>query len=287
MTVTVPAYAKINLFLDIESLRDNGYHNIISIMQLVDLNDDLEVSFHEDSEKSITVFCDNSTIPCDKSNLVYKAADLFPVRGKIEIKISKRIPISAGLAGGSADAAATLIALNKLSGNKLSTDELCKIGANLGADVPFCIKGGACLVKGIGEILTPVDSMPRFPIVIAKKGEGMSTPAAYKALDNKFNNFANYTPNTKFCDILFNDSSRLSAGEYCNGLFNIFESVVEPQRPAVTKLKNVMIEHRAKGSIMSGSGTSVFGIFESEADAQKALTALKNSGADAHLCYPL
>lgn len=287
MTVTVFAYAKINLFLDIESLRENGYHNIVSIMQLVDLHDDIEVSYSPDTEKSITVFSDNSTIPCDKSNLVYKAADIFPADGKIEIKIVKRIPVSAGLAGGSADAAATLIALNKLTGNNLCIDELCALGAKLGADLPFCIKGGACLVRGIGEILTPVASMPSFPIVIAKKGEGMSTPAAYKSLDVKFNNFSSYSPNLCFYDILFSPTARASAEKFCSGLYNIFEAVVEPERPEVTVLKGIMANHRAKGTLMSGSGTSVFGIFENESDAETALEALLSYGADAHLCYPL
>ncbi len=287
MAVNVAAYAKINLFLDIESLRDNGYHNIVSIMQLVDLHDDVEVSFAPSNEKTINVFCENTAIPCDKSNLVYKAADLFPTIGNINVTITKRIPISAGLAGGSADAAATLIALNKLTGEAMSTEELCSLGARLGADVPFCIKGGACLVKGIGEILTPVASMPKFPIIIAKKGEGMSTPAAYKALDVKFNNFLNYSPNLNFYDILFSPSARLDAESFCRGLFNVFETVVEPQRPSVTELKKIMKDHNAKGAIMSGSGTSVFGIFENEADAVNALEKLKATGADAHLCYPL
>lgn len=287
MTVTIPAYAKINLFLDIESLRDNGYHNIISIMQSVSLHDDITVSYSSDDVKSISVFCDNSDIPCDKSNLVYNAADIFPANGKINVNICKRIPVSAGLAGGSADAAATLIALNELTDNKLSEDELCALGARLGADVPFCIKRGACLVEGIGEKLTPVASMPRFPIVIAKKGEGMSTPAAYKALDVKFDNFTGYSPKSELCDILFDSDRRLNAKSFCSGLFNIFETVVEPERPAVTELKNVMLASNASGAMMSGSGTSVFGIFENETDAKGALTELKACGAEAHLCYPL
>ncbi len=287
MTITIPAYAKINLFLDIDSLRDNGYHNIVSIMQSVSLHDDITVSYSSDDVKSISVFCDNFDIPCDKSNLVYKAADIFPATGKINVNICKRIPVSAGLAGGSADAAATLIALNEVTGNRLSEDELCTLGARLGADVPFCIKRGACLVEGIGEKLTPVASMPRFPIVIAKKGEGMSTPAAYKALDVKFDNFTDYVPNTGRCDILFDPDSRFNPESFCRGLFNIFETVVESERPAVTELKEIMLSANAAGAMMSGSGTSVFGIFDNETDAKGALTDLKACGAEAHLCYPL
>ncbi len=285
MTLTVPAYAKINLFLDICSLRENGYHNIVSLMQQVSLHDDITVSYTPSNEKSIAVFSENSSVPCDKSNLAYKAANIFSETGNVEIKIVKRIPISAGLAGGSADAAATLIALNSLTGNKLSTEELCTLGAHLGADIPFCIKGGACLVEGIGEILKPISSMPRFPIVIAKKGEGMSTPAAYRALDDKYERFVDYVPHTEMLDVLLNASP--NASELCQGLYNIFETVVAPERPSVTEIKKTMLYYGAKGSIMSGSGTSVFGIFEKDDDAASAHKALISSGAEAHLCYPM
>lgn len=287
MTVIVPAYAKINLFLDIDSIRDNGYHNILSVMQSVSLHDDITVSFSDGDRKNITVFCNNSNIPCDKSNLVYKAADLFPISGNIVVKIEKRIPISAGLAGGSADAAATLIALNQICGDRLTVPELCALGARLGADVPFCIRKGACIVEGIGEILTPVESMPAFPIVIAKKGEGMSTPAAYKALDVKFDNFTDYALNMERYNALFDKNNRESAAQYCRGLFNIFETVVERERPAVTELKRIMTDHGAAGALMSGSGTSVFGIFDCEETAMRARDMLIACGADAHVCYPM
>ena len=287
MTVTVPAYAKINLFLDIDSIRDNGYHNILSIMQSVSLHDNITVSHSDSEEKNITVFCNNSNIPCDKTNLVYKAADIFPVSGSIVVKIDKRIPVSAGLAGGSADAAATLIALNQICGDKLSLEELCSLGAKLGADVPFCIKRGACIVEGLGEILTTIESMPAFPIVIAKKGEGMSTPAAYKALDIKFDNFTDYAVNIEYYNALFDIENHESAEKYCRGLFNIFETVVECERPAVTELKRIMTDHGASGAMMSGSGTSVFGIFDCEERAIAARAALIKCGADTHICYPM
>ena len=285
MTVTVPAYAKINLFLDICSLRDNGYHNIISLMQQVSLHDDVTVSLTQSDKKEITILSDGGSIPCDNTNLAYKAADIYPSSGKIEINIAKRIPVSAGLAGGSADAAATLIALNTLNGNKLSIDELCSLGSRLGADIPFCIKGGACLVEGIGEILTPIPSMPKYPIVIAKKGDGMSTPAAYKALDDRFNKFSGYYPQIEKLELLKRDNS--SAEELCKGLFNIFETVVECERPFVTEIKDIMRSCGAVGAMMSGSGTSVFGIFGNDGEAKIAQARLTALGADAHLCYPL
>ena len=154
----------------------------------------------------------------------------------------------------------------------------------LGADVPFCIKGGACLVEGIGEIMTQNSPIPKYPLIVAKKGEGMSTPAAYRALDEKFNRFKDYSPKEDLCDIIRTPSTDAKA--LCRGLYNIFEAVVEPERPAVTELKKTMLQYGASGAMMSGSGTSVFGIFNNESDAQSALNALIELGADAHLCYP-
>lgn len=286
MTVTVLGYAKINLFLDIRSLRSDGYHNILSIMQSVDLHDTVTVSYLPDKNKSIFLSCNSSDVPCDSKNLAYRAADIYPINGNITININKRIPMSAGLAGGSADAAATLIALNSISDSPMSTDELCALGAKLGADVPFCIKGGACLVEGIGEVMTPISSMPRLPLVIAKKGEGMSTPAAYRALDVKYNHFENYSLNQEKYQIIVDPNKADDNGVFCDGLFNVFESVVEPERPYVTEIKQTMIKNGAIGAMMSGSGTSVFGIFRVESDAERALAELRSKGADAHICYP-
>ena len=191
--------------------------------------------------------------------------------------------MTAGLAGGSADAAATLIALNSIAEKPLSTEELCALGAKLGADVPFCIKGGACLVEGIGEIMTPIAPMPNLPLVIAKMGEGMSTPAAYRALDIKFNNFVSYPTHGHQCQTILdaNDATTL-----CEGLFNVFEEVVEPDRPCVTEIKKTMLSKGAVGAMMSGSGTSVFGIFQTEAEAHDAKKALSELGAEAFVCYP-
>ena len=232
MTISIPAFAKINLFLDIRSIRENGYHNILSIMQRISLCDTVTVTFSKGEKKDISVSCDKESIPCGSDNLAYKAACLYPAEGIIDIFIEKHIPMSAGLAGGSADAAATLVALNKLCGNKLSEDELCALGEKLGADVPFCIKGGACLVEGIGEIMTQISPIPKYPLIVAKKGEGMSTPAAYRALDEKFNRFKDYSPKEDLCDIIRTPSTDAKA--LCRGLYNIFEAVVEPERPAVT-----------------------------------------------------
>jgi len=286
MKISVNAYAKINLFLDIESLRTDGYHNIISHMQSVTLHDTVTVEREESDAKEISVACDNSALPCDHSNLVYKAADIFPCNiGKVKIDITKRIPMSAGLAGGSADAAATLIALNTLLGTPLSQEQLKALGARLGADVPFCIEKGACIARGVGEILEETAPMPHFPIVIARMGEGMSTPLAYKALDTRYNNFEGYKPETDKLSIIV-DCADVPIEEYAKGLFNIFESVVEAERPCVTELKELLTDNGAVASMMSGSGTSVFGIFRNEADARRAVIAAEAKGAFAAVCYP-
>ena len=285
MKTSVNAYAKINLFLDIVSLRNDGYHNILSIMQSVGLHDVITVDYDDSrKEKTITILCDNASIPCDERNLAYKAADLLIECGHITITIEKNIPSEAGLAGGSADAAATLVAINQILGDKYSIDELKTIGKKLGADVPFCIEGGCCIVEGIGDRMTKCLSMPKLPLVIARMGEGMSTPYAYRKLDEKFNNFENYIPNSKNLDILLDSTKPLES--YCQGLFNIFEDVVESERQTITEIKEVLINNGAYGSLMTGSGTAVFGIFDNAEKANIAAEKLKNIGAFACVCYP-
>ena len=287
MNISVNAYAKINLFLDIESLREDKYHNILSLMQSVTLHDTVNVCFNEGKEKIITIHCSDPSVPCNEKNLAYKAAEIYPkCIGRIDITIEKNIPMSAGLAGGSADAAATLIALNSLSATPMSLDELKALGNKLGSDVPFCIETGACLAKGTGDILENTTHMPNFPLIIAKKGDGMSTPAAYRLLDEKYDSFISHAPMLSKLEILTTKQD-ISLAEYSDCFYNIFESVVEPIRPDVTLLKSVMAENGAYNPMMSGSGTSVFGIFKDESDAFKALSALIHLGADAHICYPL
>ena len=152
--------------------------------------------------------------------------------------------------------------------------------------MPFCIETGACIAKGTGDILETAPIMPNFPIVIAKMGEGMSTPEAYRALDAKYNNFVDHTPKNEKLSVLVS-TEPVEIDEYANSFYNIFESVVEPIRPNVTLLKSTVMENGAINAIMSGSGTSVFGVFKNEADAAKALSSLISLGANAHLCYPL
>lgn len=273
------AYAKINLFLDIESKREDGYHDIISVMQSVSLCDTITVEYCESTEKFIEVFCDNPTIPLGEKNIAYKAANLFLDSGKVKIHIQKRIPTEAGLAGGSADAAAVITLLNELTGNNKSEDEMLSIGAKIGADVPFCISGGTKLTRGIGEKLTDFNPLDKCYIVISKMGDGVSTPKAYSMLDSMFDNFENYNPRTDLLDLLEKNNTR--------GMFNVFESVIIPFRPSVQKIKHILYENGAEHSMMSGSGPSVFGIFSSRESATSACNALTDIGAIAHLCEPM
>lgn len=273
------AYAKINLFLDIDSKRDDGYHNIISVMQSISLCDTITVEYTESEQKLICVSCNNPEIPSGENNIAYKAADLFLESGLVNIHIEKRIPAAAGLAGGSTDAAAVLSLLNELTGSQKNTDELLAIAAKIGADVPFCIAGGTKLALGVGEKLSNFRPMPSCHIVVACMGDGVSTPKAYSMLDNMFGDFTDCKPQNQLLSLL-------ESGSY-DGMFNIFESVVIPCRPAVQKIKDTLKEYGADFSMMSGSGPSVFGIFSSRDKASVARDALVDIGAVAHLCEPL
>ncbi len=284
MQLTENAFAKINLFLDVDGIRADGYHNILSFMQTVTLMDKVTVAYTPSDVKNISVSCSDPRVPTGEDNIVYKVANAFPCTGEITIHIHKMIPLSAGLAGGSADAAATLRALNKLCGEPMSLEELKAIGLKFGADIPFCIEKGAAIAEGVGEKLTPVSPMPHYPIVIAKKGDGMSTPEAYKALDLKYNRFKDYTPAYKLLEGLKDPSLDIEA--YCKNFFNIFEETVSFLRPDVKELKNTMLSQGAVASMMSGSGTAVFGIFKRPLDAINAVTALQSIGAEAYICNP-
>ncbi len=273
------AYAKINLFLDIESKRADGYHNIISVMQSVSLCDTVTVEYCESVNKSIQISCDDPTIPLGEKNIAYKAANLFLDSGNVKIHIKKRIPAEAGLAGGSTDAAAVLTLLNELTGKKKNIDELLSMGAKIGADVPFCIASGTKLTLGIGEKLADFKPLSKSYIVIAKMGNGVSTPKAYSMLDDMFDNFENYNPRKDLLNLL--DENNMQ------GMFNIFELAVIPCRPAVQQIKDILYNNGSDIAMMSGSGPSVFGIFSSKEKASAACDALVSIGAIAHLCEPV
>lgn len=284
------AYAKINTYLNVISRRKDGYHNIVSIMQTVSLHDLVTVDFaeREETEIHLRVF-GNVAVPSDQSNLAWRAAESFlkkiNAKGLVKITIEKHIPMAAGLAGGSSDAAAVLRALYNIFDSPISKEELYALGAKLGADVPFCIRGGCCLVEGIGEKLTSVAPMPKAPLVVARMGEGVSTPQAYGSLDEIYGDFSLLAEDTRYKTILgaWEKNELFSS---CNDFFNVFESVVSARRPRVEEVKTEMRRAGATNSMMSGSGPSVFGVFETTDAAQAACRKLQEMGAAAFICEP-
>ena len=288
---TERANAKINAYLNITSRREDGYHNIVSVMQTVSLCDIVTVDLQPAKQSRITLTVSgNAELPTDSRNLAWRAAELFlqntNLSGAVQITIQKHIPASAGLGGGSADAAAVLRALNHSCGEPLSIERLAQIGLMLGADVPFCIRGGAMLATGVGEVLERVSNMPPCALVIAIGGEGVSTPKAYAALDEKYDFFKlsreDNTDAQELIDLWQNDA--LSAS--CTCFYNIFEDVVAKENPDVVLAKRTMRENGAIRAMMSGSGPAVFGVFEAQSEAEKACTALQELGLKAFVCQP-
>lgn len=282
-SITINAYAKINLFLEVCEKRPDSYHNIDSIMQAVSLCDIVTVR-----KCDIIKLDNNAGLPNNENNLAYKAAKLFfeynNIKNGAEIYIEKNIPISAGLAGGSTDAAAVLKALNAIYETNMSIDTLCSLSSKLGADVPFCIKGGTYITKGIGDIFSPCYSLPDCYIVISKAGEGVSTPFAYGEIDkNRIN--VKYTYKTS--DAVVKALEDKDINDVAKNSYNVFEGVVCPIRPKVNEQKEIMRSNGAILSMMSGSGPSVFGIFTDKTKAENALKSLKKYGADAHICTPI
>lgn len=282
MKVTYNAAAKINLMLDILARLDNGYHSLFMLMQSVDLYDTVSVENTDDGK--ITITCDVEGIPCDKKNIAYKAADAFFKATGIEnsgikIDIQKRIPHAAGMAGGSADGAAVIAALNDIFEAELSTSELCAIGVKVGADVPFCLTGGTCLAQNIGEILSPLPALEDCWIVLAKPERGVSTKEAYDAFDTAQN-----VRHLDICGMLYAASQGDLYG-ICKRTKNVFEQLIEvPER---VPIKSTMNRHGALSACMSGSGPTVYGIFDDESKAQSAAEALGSFVKNIHITHPV
>lgn len=287
MTEQIKAYAKINLHLDIKSKRDDGFHEVEMLMQSVSLCDTVSVTLTETAE--FFAECNVEDVPTGDKNIAVRAAKLFVRRAELDcgarITIEKRIPMAAGLAGGSTDAAAVLVAMNRLCNDRFSYSELCDMAAELGSDVPFCISGGCAYSEGRGEILTPFLPIPSNTVfVIACGGEGVSTPWAYGLMDETFNDFRNYSVKgiQAFEETLKSDRPE----DFYKHLFNIFEAPVMAHRPAVAHMRETMLQNGARAAMMSGSGPSVFGVFENKNEAETARKALENSGCFACVCAP-
>ena len=251
------ANAKVNLFLEVLDSRSDGYHNIETVFQSIDLHD--VITLREIASGLVEVRCDHPQVPLDSSNLGYRAAELLlHESGKhygVQIQIEKRIPVGAGLAGGSTDAAATLIGLNDLWGLGYSVGDLLELGGRLGADVPFCIMGGTALGRGKGDALTPLAPFPQIPVVIANPGFQVSTARAYGALRD-----LGLTRARKSANILIRKVQERDVSGAGKELYNVFEDVVTGEHPQVCQIKEFFVHFGALGALMTGSGPTVFAL---------------------------
>lgn len=268
------AMGKINLALDVVRKREDGYHEVRMIMQTVDLWDELE--FHETKEPGIRLATNLSYLPVNENNLVFRAASLlmneFQIHSGLEIRLHKRIPVAAGMAGGSSDAAAALVGVNRMFRLGLTRKELMSRAVGLGADVPYCVLRGTALAEGIGEILTPLPPLPRCHILIGKPPVSVSTKFVYGHL--KLSEIRRHPEVDKMAEAL----AAGSLEGITSRMENVLESVTVPAYPVIREIKEHMIRNGAENALMSGSGPTVFGIFKDRGTAGEAFRELKKSG---------
>lgn len=268
-TLKIRAYAKLNLYLDITGRRDDGYHTLKTVMQSVDLYDELE--FFLSDGTGIEIYCNRSDLPLGEDNLVHKGImavleyGYFSPGCKITVNLTKNIPSGAGMGGGSADCAAAIVAMNELFHVGLDEDEMRTAAAMCGADVPFCICGGTALCEGIGEQITQLDDLNGIYFAIVKPEEAVATPAAYKLFDEK--GCVNGGDYAKFEQAL----SEVSVKSLGGALYNAFSECCGLS--AVKEAKNALIDSGAFGAEMTGSGSAVFGLFSDRESAETAAAA--------------
>ncbi|MGN0352854.1 MAG: 4-(cytidine 5'-diphospho)-2-C-methyl-D-erythritol kinase [Roseburia sp.] len=272
--ISLKALAKINLGLDVVRRREDGYHEVRMVMQTIHLYDRLEIS--KKKEPEITMETNLSFLPTNENNLVYKAAKLlkdeFQMSQGVHIKLQKHIPVAAGMAGGSTDAAAVLYGMNRIFKLGLSRKQLMERGVKIGADVPYCIMRGTALAEGIGEELSALLPMVKCPVLIAKPPISVSTKFVYENLK------LDETTNHPDIDRLIEDIRNQDLKKIATDMGNVLETVTIPNYPVIEQIKENMLEHGALNAMMSGSGPTVFGLFEKEEIAQKAFEAVKKSG---------
>ncbi|MBR5598016.1 MAG: 4-(cytidine 5'-diphospho)-2-C-methyl-D-erythritol kinase [Lachnospiraceae bacterium] len=272
--IVINAMAKINLGLDVLRRRENGYHDVKMIMQTVNIYDTLE--FEKRDDEQIVIKVDAMELPTDENNLIYKATKLlFDQKGVtegVDITLTKRIPIAAGMAGGSTDAAAALVGINRLFELGFSVEELKEIGVKIGADVPYCIEGGTALSEGIGEILTKLPDAPDCFVVVAKPEISVSTKYVY---ENLHANELKYHPDI---DGMVEAIKKQDLDGVCSRMENVLETVTETKYPIISEIKNLLKEAGAENALMSGSGPTVFAIFKEEEVAKEALEKVVASG---------
>lgn len=282
--IKVKAYGKINLLLDIIGRREDGYHMLNTVMQTVSVYDTLELSIDADSPEGIEIVCDKEGFPLDSSNLIWKAAELFKeytditFGGKLIVKVEKNLPSQAGMGGGSADCAAMLKAMNTFFCTLKDEDELCELGAKLGADVPFCIKGGTRLCQGIGEITNKLPSID-CAFVIVKPDVSVSTPEAYKRYDLM------KSPPRSHLDYFLKSLASGNVFSTSIYLFNVFEAAID--QPEIAQAKQTLKEAGALNTLMTGSGSAVFGVFENEKYAEQAAAKLSGKYNYCEVCVPV
>lgn len=268
------AFAKINLGLDILGKRDDGYHDVKMIMQTIQMYDVLEIQKSE--TPGITLTANFPFVPCDERNLVYKAAkflmDEFHIEEGISMKLDKFIPVSAGMAGGSTDAAAALVGVNRLFNLKLSEKELMERGVKIGADVPYCILRGTALAEGIGEKLTVLPQLPQCYVLVGKPAVNVSTKMAYESL-----NLSEITDHPDI-DGMIDSLGKNDLYGVVSRMKNVFEPGIIARYPVIQEIKDLMEEYGALKSLMSGSGPTVFGIFDNQEKVEEAAAALRRSG---------
>ena len=274
--IQLKALAKINLGLDVLRRREDGYHEVKMIMQTISLHDDLEIRRIKTPE--IQVKTNLYYLPTNENNLVYKAAKLlmdeFDIKEGVAIQLKKRIPVAAGMAGGSTDGAAVLWGMNQMYGLGLSRQELMERGVKLGADVPYCVQRGTALAEGIGERLSVLPSMPKCTILIAKPGISVSTKFVYENLH------ANDLKPEQHPDVdsMIEAMKEKNLDLLCERMGNVLETVTIPAYPVIQEIKEHMMACGAAGAMMSGSGPTVFGIFHSPVQAKAAMKDLKVNG---------
>lgn len=272
--ISVKALAKINLGLDVVRRREDGYHEVRMVMQTIHLFDRLQIT--RNASGNITMSTNLPFLPTNENNLVYKAAKLlqdeFQIRDGIDVKLHKYIPVAAGMAGGSTDAAAVLYGMNRIFGLGLSREDLMRRGVKLGADVPYCVMRGTALAEGIGEELTALPPMVKCPVLIAKPQISVSTKFVYENL--KLNEQTVHPD----IDRLVSDIGERDLHAIAADMGNVLETVTIPNYPIIAEIKDHMMEHGAINSMMSGSGPTVFGLFENEDVAAAAYDAMRASG---------
>lgn len=273
-SVSLKALAKINLGLDVVGEREDGYHEVRMIMQSIHLYDRVEI--RRTRSRAIRVDTNLYYLPVDEDNLVYRAAKLlkdeYKIRDGVHITLQKFIPVAAGLAGGSSDAAAVLVGMNRIFRLGLNQKQLMELGLKLGADVPFCIMRGTALAEGIGEKLTPLPPMPKCPVLIAKPAVSVSTKWVYENL--QLNEMTKHPDIDAIAESIKKKNLKLVA----ENMGNILETVTIPKNPVIEEIRRNMKANGALNAMMSGSGPTVFGIFQNEKEIRRAYDAIKESG---------